>query len=538
MTKKILSVILSVCLMLVLMLGITSEVKADGGYIYCEGIPDWNLDENGALTMSGSISDADYMISHNSGLETKNVTTIMGATQPTGIPSDANTGEFNGHTYCVFDLSSGWKEAKEYCESLGGHLATITSKEENDSVYEFVKQSGYRDAFFGFTDEAEEGTWQWVTGEPVDYTNWKDGEPNDDAGTEDYAMFYHNYEDKWNDWNFSEVTAFICEWDQSIPEPADNAVQEKYSFTDVPTDAWYYPAVTRAVELGYVTGYEDGSFKPDATISRAECVTLISRFCGDEPTNTSPGFNDVSDGAWYSQYVALRGKELGGSKGGQFLPDQPCNRADFAVGLYHALGFDNQTWEYDFSDFSQIPDDEVYRNAIFSMGVNQVMNGDSNGKFNPQKSISRAEAAQVFCNLADAGLKGIPAHERDQDDINKPDKTKGKIKEGNYKWHVRDDSNEVVGACVVTNVTVTSADIEVSHSRSNGVNDHVGTAYLQEDGTYVAYGEWSGVHEKTHEYFYEPVKYVFTVIDDNTIKMDQYNSETGKELEQNVIFKR
>ncbi len=333
----------------------------------------------------------------------------------TAVPLE-KTGEFNGHSYCVFNLSAGWDgawaEAKKYCESVGGHLATITSKEENEYVYQFMKDSGFNDAFFGFTDEEEEGVWKWVTGEPVSYTNWKEGEPNDDVGSEDYAMFYHNYADQWNDWNFGKVTAFICEWEYLLSEQQTDTTQKESIFSDVSESAWYYSAVNRATELGYFTGYEDGTFKPQKNLSRAECVTLISRFCGDTINNdiADTGFADVSKDSWFAKYVTLRGDTLGNIENETFHPGQPCTREDFAVGLYYALGFENKNWDYNFKDKDQISSDETYLNAAFAMGANGVMIGDNNGNFNPKKSITRAETAQIFCNMTDANLKGIPIH--------------------------------------------------------------------------------------------------------------------------------
>lgn len=81
------------------------------------------------------------------------------------IPADAL--EYNGHYYYVYDMNYGWDEAKAYCESLGGYLATITSQEENDVVYQYLRDQGYESAYFGYTDEEEEGVWKWVTGEKI-----------------------------------------------------------------------------------------------------------------------------------------------------------------------------------------------------------------------------------------------------------------------------------------------------------------------------------------------------------------------------------
>ena len=160
--------------------------------------------------------------------------TIFGTSQETaeqtGIPADA--AEFNGHHYYVYNLDeiTTWKEAKEYCESKGGYLATITSREENDFVYSYLKNNfDYESAYFGFTDQEEEGVWVWDNGESGTFTNWHAGEPNDENPNEDYAMYYYKYSDgTWNDGDFGDQTVnsgrvFICEWGKYRTTPSTSA---------------------------------------------------------------------------------------------------------------------------------------------------------------------------------------------------------------------------------------------------------------------------------------------------------------------------
>lgn len=126
---------------------------------------------------------------------------------------------WNSHYYAVFDNCKSWEEAETYCESRGGHLATITSSQENEAVFSFISQNGYESAYFGLSDSTEEGTWTWITSEALDYTNWHSSEPNGENSAEDYAMFYYKYSDgTWNDGDFGSRTvnggtAYICEWD-------------------------------------------------------------------------------------------------------------------------------------------------------------------------------------------------------------------------------------------------------------------------------------------------------------------------------------
>ena len=127
------------------------------------------------------------------------------------------------HYYEVFNLdASSWDEAQSYCLSIGGHLATLTSKEENDYVFQIMSDAGYESAYFGLSDKNNEGIWTWVTGETVGYLNWHSGEPNSENSNEDYGMFYFKYADgTWNDGDFGGRTenggkAFICEWETEI----------------------------------------------------------------------------------------------------------------------------------------------------------------------------------------------------------------------------------------------------------------------------------------------------------------------------------
>jgi hypothetical protein len=124
---------------------------------------------------------------------------------------------FNGHAYALYKINHGvtFQDIVSFCENLGGHLATITSREENDFLYSYVVYFGYKNAYFGLTDRETEGDWEWVNGETSAYRNWAYGEPNQAYPNEDYAMFFSAYPNgTWNDHELVEKgTAFICEWD-------------------------------------------------------------------------------------------------------------------------------------------------------------------------------------------------------------------------------------------------------------------------------------------------------------------------------------
>ncbi len=93
---------------------------------------------------------------------------------------------------------------------MGGHLVTIGSDQENA----FVTALKTGPTWLGLTDESSEGTWVWITGEPLSYTAWLGGEPNNANGGENHAIMESS--GGWND--VPNVQApFIVEWDSADP---------------------------------------------------------------------------------------------------------------------------------------------------------------------------------------------------------------------------------------------------------------------------------------------------------------------------------
>lgn len=116
---------------------------------------------------------------------------------------------YNNHLYKVFSEQKTWNDAKKYCNDLGGHLATITSQEEDKQLFKYSNIMGYNTILLGASDDEQEGTWKWVTGEPFDYTNFNSGEPNN-SNNEDYLQYY-TMSGGWNDTKQSSCV-FLCEW--------------------------------------------------------------------------------------------------------------------------------------------------------------------------------------------------------------------------------------------------------------------------------------------------------------------------------------
>ena len=136
---------------------------------------------------------------------------VMDLSDPSfnGIGSPAAEAELGGSRYLYYPAQVSWYTAKAFCERQGGHLITVGSVAE----YEIAKAlAGTDSVWLGASDAAEEGVWEWVTGEPFAFADWVEGEPNqqmnDKEGGENYLMFY---EAGWNDVYGTAAYGFICE---------------------------------------------------------------------------------------------------------------------------------------------------------------------------------------------------------------------------------------------------------------------------------------------------------------------------------------
>lgn len=111
-------------------------------------------------------------------------------------------------------------------------------------------------------------------------------------------------------------------------EEFDESKSYKSTFTDVADEAWYANYVGFMAECGIISGYPDGSFAPDATITRAEFATMISRL--DEMKSGKISFSDVPDWHWANAYIKnvyARGL-VTGYNDGTFRPAQTITRAE------------------------------------------------------------------------------------------------------------------------------------------------------------------------------------------------------------------
>lgn len=151
------------------------------------------------------------------------------------------------HKYEIFRETLTWEEAKAACEAKGGHLATITSQEEQKMI-ESLNTQNSKLWIGGYKNSA--GQWCWVTGELWKYQNWGDGEPNNSSNVVADENCVAVWPSKWNDLansNTYEQSGYVCEWETS--DAAEETQVEGYTghlyeFYTLPESEWESGPIT------------------------------------------------------------------------------------------------------------------------------------------------------------------------------------------------------------------------------------------------------------------------------------------------------
>lgn len=199
------------------------------------------------LLVAGSLT-ALFWLHHTNTTSESSQTTVLSTTTESkasrsDIPESALVNPQNGHSYLVYPDSLNWVDAKVFCQSLGGHLVTISDEQEQEFVEQLAQTCSERTNFWlgGYYDP-DTDTWKWVDGTPFTYTNWDSwdnggielSQPDNHTGNEWYIRFgksdqtYETWVEHAGRWNdianragdadddvLLDSFGFICEWDST-----------------------------------------------------------------------------------------------------------------------------------------------------------------------------------------------------------------------------------------------------------------------------------------------------------------------------------
>nr|WP_106783679.1 S-layer homology domain-containing protein [Lysinibacillus timonensis] len=251
------------------------------------------------------------------------------------------------------------------------------------------------------------GVWMFGDGNET----WVRGYVKDAKGTKHTVDFTAENGQTWTGWKYVEAelpidaprpltfdTIYIAQ--PTVSKQKAGAVyfdklqavyKETYEepiFKDVANDYVYKKQIDYLVDNGFISGYTDGTFKPDLNLTRAHAAILLSNVLDlDTSKVTNPDFTDVpKDHPYYKQIAAIENAGVMNGKGdGNFDPNGQLTRAQMAVILVNAFKYTG-TPETTFTDVSA---DYWAGNAIYALAANGITSGYPDQTFKPSDSVSR-----------------------------------------------------------------------------------------------------------------------------------------------------
>ena len=114
------------------------------------------------------------------------------------------------------------------------------------------------------------------------------------------------------------------------------------SFTDIDDSKWYASSIGYMEKKGLITGYKDGTFKPQKTITRAEFARILAGYANLSPISGGTAYRDVKSSHWASGYIAAveQAGLMSGRGKGRFAPSENITRQEVCAALNKALGRD------------------------------------------------------------------------------------------------------------------------------------------------------------------------------------------------------
>lgn len=172
----------------------------------------------------------------------------------------------------------------------------------------------------------------------------------------------------------------------------------------------------------YLIGYSDGTVRPNGKITRAEVATIFFRLLDDDTRakywSSENNFSDVSADKWYNNAVSTLCNMgvIGGYADGTFRPDAPISRAEFAK---IAVSFTQNNGSTTYNYFTDVKTTDWFAPYVTAAKDAGLIEGYSDGSFKPESEITRAEACAIVNRTL--GRKPSKAHMKISDRIDWPD---------------------------------------------------------------------------------------------------------------------
>ena len=164
---------------------------------------------------------------------------------------------------------------------------------------------------------------------------------------------------------------------------------------------WAKTYITRGIELGFISGYPDGTFLPDRPVSRAEFAKMMNSALGNTATATIT-FKDVPFSEWYYKDVskAVAATYVAGYDDGTFLPNKAISRQEASVMIARIIpAYGVSATLTAFKDGSSVADwANPYMKRVVGKGY---LGAYDDGLLHPTDSLTRAQTAKIICEILD-----------------------------------------------------------------------------------------------------------------------------------------
>jgi len=193
---------------------------------------------------------------------------------------------------------------------------------------------------------------------------------------------------------------------QVVPDAAITSDKEKDEqsgnyFTDITNRHWAYQAIRELSSRGIITGYPNGSFSPDAPVTREQLVKMIILTFGLNSQSTTTAFSDIASNRWSASYIKTASDKgiVSGMPDGSFMPEAAVTRQDAAVMIARACKADGRGFaeRKQLSDSAEISD--YATESVEELVAAGIISGFEDGSYRPLEKLTRAQAAQLLYGL-------------------------------------------------------------------------------------------------------------------------------------------
>lgn len=197
--------------------------------------------------------------------------------------------------------------------------------------------------------------------------------------------------------NRALVASALAVGSVAVVSPSLHTVQAATSFKDLPSTSSHYSSIQTLVERNIVSGYTDGTFRPNASVTRAHAAVIIARVLNLDIQNVSnPNFKDVSTSHPYYGYIAALAQEgiISGFKDGTFRPDENMTRGQIATILVNSFKFEMASVVG--TNFTDVNENTSHAKAIQTLVDLKITKGTTPLTYSPYSHVTRGQLATLI----------------------------------------------------------------------------------------------------------------------------------------------